>query len=209
MAEWEPSGHRKAQMSAADTTIIAAAIAVIGTLLSPILVQYMNNRSKSQEYDLARRQRAEEREAEAEHRRHQELRTEYTELNTQVRNVVRALSDYLHLIRANKCTEDSRDVLDGVRRDYLQCYADAQMRVTDTVLAAAIEVNSALSRLYGMALRLDGFTVPMRSPETLIEAGIQETIDSAFARLEQELRPLAWKLRNTMRHELGIGTAIL
>jgi hypothetical protein len=196
-------------MSAADTTIIAAAIAVLGTLLSPILVQYMNTRAKGQEYDLARRQRAEEHQAETELRKYEELRTEYTEVNAQVRNFVRALSDYLHLIRAHKCDEEAREVLDNARREYLECYSDAQMKISDSVLSAAIDTNSGLSRLYGMALRLDGFTVPAHSTEALVDVDTRETIDFAFRYLEQELRPLAWKLRNTMRKELGIGTATL
>jgi hypothetical protein len=196
-------------MNAADTTIIAAAIAVLGTLLSPILVQYMGTRAKGQEYDLARRQRAEERQAEAELRKYEELRAEYTEVNAQVRNFVRALSDYLHLIRAHNCSEEAQEVLDNTRREYLQCYSDAQMKVSDSVLAVAMDTNSGLSRLYGMALRLDGFTVPAVSGEALIDGGSKETIDLAFRYLEQELRPLAWKLRNTMRKELGIGTATL
>jgi hypothetical protein len=196
-------------MSGADTTIIAAAIAVLGTLLSPILVQYMNARAKGQEHDLAQKQRAEERQAEAELRAYEELRTEYTNLNAQVRNFVRALSDYLHLIRAHKASEEARDLLDNARREYLQCYSDAQMRVSDSVLEAAMDANRGFSRLYGMTLRLDGFTVPARSPEVLSDADTEETIDLAFRYLEQELGPFAWKLRNTMRHELGIGTAAL
>jgi hypothetical protein len=169
----------------------------------------MNSRTKGQEYDLARRQRAEERQAEAELRKYEELRSEYTEVNAQVRNFMRALSDYLHLIRAHKSSEEARELLDDARREYLQCYSDAQMKVSDSVLAAAIDTNGGLSRLYGMALRLDGFTVPARSVEALVDADTKETIDLAFRYLEQELRPLAWKLRNTMRNELGIGTAML
>lgn len=147
-------------MNTAVTTIIAAGIAVLGTLLSPVLVQYTTARAKAQEYELARQQRQEEREAEAQVNKYVELRRAYTELNTEMRSFVRALSNYMHLVSSNQCSPEARNALNQVREKYLDCFADAQMMVSDEVSAAAADANTGLGRLYGMTLRLDGFTVP-------------------------------------------------
>jgi hypothetical protein len=193
-----------------DPTIIAAAIAVAGTLSSPILVQYMNGRAKAQEYELQRQQRAEERQAETDERKHEQFRVEYTNLNAKVRNFVKALSDYLHLIRSRKITADARGPLEDSRKEFLECYAQAQMTLPDSVLVAAMEANRRLSRLYGIALRLDGFTTSAQSMEVAISSEHeQDTIDSAFSYLEETLRPATWHLRNVMRIDLGIGEAEL
>jgi hypothetical protein len=89
---------------------------VIGTLSSPILVQYMNSRSKAQEYELQREQRSEERQAEMDERKHEALRVEYTNLNAKVRDLVKALSDYLHLIGSRKITPEARAPLGGLAK---------------------------------------------------------------------------------------------
>jgi hypothetical protein len=193
-----------------DPTLIAAAIAVVGTLSSPILVQYMNSRSKAQEYELQRQQRSEERQFEMDERKQEELRVEYTNLNAKVRDFVKALSDYLHLIRSRKITPDARGPLEDSRKGFLECYAQAQMILPDSVLVAAIEANRHLSRLYGIALRLDGFTTSTQSIEVAISSEHeQDTINSAFDYLEETLRPATWHLRNVMRIDLGIGKAEL
>lgn len=193
-------------MNIAVTTIIAAGIAVLGTLLSPILVQYASARTKAQEYELMRRQRQEEREGKRQLRDFIELRSTYTELNTEMRGFQRALSNYLHLIRSGHCSKDARDALDNVRDKYLQRYADAQMIISDKVLGTAMYAHGGLTRLYGMALRLDGFTVPDFSSGTMADENQEETIEAAFAYLE-EVRSRVLKLRDIMRTELGISSA--
>ena len=84
-------------MNTATTAIIAAGIAVLGTLLSPIAVQYASTRTKMQEYELARRQRQRRRDAEKRSQDFNELRSTYTQLNTEMRGFHRALNTYLHL----------------------------------------------------------------------------------------------------------------
>lgn len=168
------------RVNTAATTIIAAGIAVLGTLLSPILVQYATARAKAQEYELAQRQRQEDREQETQTTKYNELRRAYTDLNTEMRAFLRALSNYIHLIRSRQCSEEARSVLNEVRDGYLQSYADAQMIVSDKVFVAAADANSGLARLYGMALRLDGFTVPPLSEEATSDGDEKETIDTAF-----------------------------
>jgi hypothetical protein len=198
-------------MNTATTAIIAAGIAVLGTLLSPIAVQYASARTKAQEYELARRQRQEERDAERRSQDFNELRSTYTQLNTEMRGFHRALNTYLHLIRSDNCNEAARDALNSVRHNHLQCYADTQMIVPDKVLSAASYANLGLGQLYGLALRLDGFTVPDLSSGAMAddseeEEGGEETIESAFA-YSEEVGQRIYRLRNIMRTELGISSA--
>ena len=124
-------------MSTTITTLIAAGIAVLGTLLSPVLVQRTTAKAKAQEYELARQQRQEKRAAETQRDKYLDLRAAYTELNAEMRAFVRALSDYLHLIDRGQCSEAARSALNEAREKYLQCYSDSQMKVSDEVLSAA------------------------------------------------------------------------
>jgi hypothetical protein len=193
-------------MTSTITTIIAAGIAVLGTLLSPLLVTYANTRAKAQEYELARLQRLEEREAEKRSKDFIELRSTYQELNSEMRRCLRALSNYLHLIRSDRCGDQARDALDAVRHEYLQHYADAQMIIPEEVFAAAIFANNGLSRLYGMVRRLDGLTILDLNSRTTIDNERVETIDSVSSYLE-EVRSRIWNLRRVMRTDLGINSS--
>ena len=199
-------------MNNATAVIIAAGIAVLGTLLSPIAVQYASARAKKQEDESARRQRQEERDAERRLQDFNELRSTYTQLNTEMRGFHSALNNYLHLIRSDNCNEVARDALNSVRHNHLQFYAVTQMIVPDKVLSAASYANLGLGQLYGLALRLDGFTVPDLSSSAMADdsegegGGGEETIESAFA-CSEKVRQRIYRLRNIMRTELGISSA--
>jgi hypothetical protein len=191
-------------MNAAITTVIAAGVAVIGTLLAPILAQRASAHTKAQEYEFEQRRRQEDRETERRLLEFTELRSTYTELNTEMRDFLRALNNYLHLIRAGHCSDEDRATLEEVRYKYHQHYSDAQMIVSDNVLHAAGRVNGELMQLYGIARRLDNFPSADLSPDAA-EAG-QETIESAFERLEQVRRGIG-QVRDMMRRELGVSSA--
>jgi hypothetical protein len=115
----------KVIMNAAITTVIAAGIAVIGTLLAPILAQRASARTKAQEYEFELKRHEEDLEAERRLREFTELRSTYTGLNTQMRNFLRALNNYLHLIRSGQCNDEARSSLEVVRHEYHQHYSDA------------------------------------------------------------------------------------
>jgi hypothetical protein len=87
-----------------------------------------------------------------------------------MRGSLRALSNYLHLMRSRQCSQAALDDLNKVPEEYLDCYAEAQMIISDEVFAAAADANSGLGRICGMALRLDGFTVPVLSSEPVSDA---------------------------------------
>jgi hypothetical protein len=194
-------------MSATVATIVTAGIAVLGTLLSPVLVQFITARTKAQEFELSRRQRQEEREVEARLDKYANLRASYTELNAEMRKFLRALSNYLHLISRRQCDATARAALDEARETYLRCYSDAQMRVSDEVLEAAARANEGLGRLYGTALRIDGLSISILRPGGAPNPTETDTLESAFSYLE-EVRPMTWNMRNIMRAELGINNPL-
>jgi hypothetical protein len=187
-------------MNAGITTVVAAAVAVLGTLISPVLTQRVSARTKLQEYELAQRQRQEEREIERQRLDFVERRSSYTTLNTEMRKFRRELINYLHLIRRGRSSEEALAALDGVRHSYLQCYADAQMIVPDRVLKAAGQANAALAEAYGMVRRLDGSV----SAEVAAGPPVDEAaVNSALAYLEH-VRQRITDTRDVMRAELGV-----
>jgi hypothetical protein len=190
-------------LNIAVTTVIAAGIAVLGTLLSPILAQRASARTKAQEYEHEQNHLREEREIERRDRNLAELRAVYTELNTWMRKFQRALNNYLHLIRAGLCNDENRIALDEVRHEYHQRYSDAQMTVSDGVLHAAGSANGALMKLYGIGRHLDAFQTADLSVDAT--EGGEETIESAFEYLQETRRRIAYA-RDLMRKELGVAS---
>jgi hypothetical protein len=159
--------------------------------LAPILAQRSSARTKAQENEFEHKLQQEEREA------------PYTNLNTEMRNFHRALNNYLHLIRSGESNDGAQASLEEVRRRYHQNYSDAQMIVSDDVLATAARANAGLMRLYGIARRLDNYSVADLSAD-VTEAG-KETTESAFVFLEEVRRTIA-QTRDMMRKELGVST---
>jgi hypothetical protein len=194
----------KVIMNAAITTVIAAGIAVIGTLLAPILAQRASARTKAQEYEFELKRHQEDLEVERRLREFTELRSTYTDLNTQMRNFLRALNNYLHLIRSGQCNDEARSSLEVVRHEYHQHYSDAQMIVSDSILSAAGHANGTLMRLYGAARRLDDF--PVADLSTDVTEDQKETIESAFVLLGKARNRIA-HVRDIMRKELGVTQA--
>ncbi len=185
-------------MNAGITTVVAAAVAVLGTLISPNLAQRVSARTKLQEYELAQQQRQEEREIERQRLDFVERRATYTKLNTEMRKFRRELINYLHLIREGRTTDEALAALDDVRHSYLESYNDAQMIIPDRVLKAAGAANSGLADAYGMVRRLDR----SRSSNAASEAPIEE-VDSAIAYLER-VRQRITSARDVMRAQLGV-----
>lgn len=192
-------------MGSGITTVVAAALAVLGTLLgtlmSPVLTQRNNARSKQQEFDLQQRQRQEEREWNRQQQDFADLRDTYTELNREMRKFWRALNTYVELIRQGNGTNEALAVLEDARHSYGENYSNAQMTVSDEVLAAAQRINRGLLDVYGTLRRLDGSQAAAMTAESPSRA--RETVDSAFAYLKNVLQEQLTDIRHTMRTEIG------
>lgn len=191
-------------MDSGITTVLAAAIAVLGTLSSSILTQRISAHSKLKENELTQLEREKEYQREKKQRDFIERRVAYAMLNTEMRKFRRELNNYLNLIRAGTATDDALAVLDNTRRSYAENYADAQMIVPDEVFVAARQANRGLLDVYGMSRRLDGSMPAMIKEESL--AHDEVTVDSAFASLEQALQHIGF-VRELMRSDLGITSA--
>jgi hypothetical protein len=163
---------------------VVAVVGVVGTLLSALLTQRAAERSRRREQERVERAQALARERE-------ERRGCYVALNTASRQYLAALTDQLHaLVR----TEDPRAVrqrLTEARDLHRDVYAEAQMRLPESVLALAGEVAQGLGTLYGTLRRLDD-GVPR--PGDSLDAA-QGEIDPLWERLRE--------LRRGMRADLG------
>jgi hypothetical protein len=191
-------------MDSGVITVVAAGVAVLGTLLSSVLTQLIGARNNRQAGEQARQDRQEEREIQEKRRDFIERRTTYTQLNTEMRKYRRELSNYLHLIRADGATDEALAVLQNVRRSYSEHYADAQMIVSDNVFGAARRVNRGLLDVYGMARRLDGSELASITEEA--RAGSGETVESALAYLDHVLQDMN-RFRGIIRADLGVTSA--
>ncbi|MFJ2645473.1 hypothetical protein ACIO1C_01840 [Streptomyces sp. NPDC087420] len=166
------------------TTLVAAAVGVVGTLLSALLTQRAADRGRQREADRDARLR--------ERRSHDNARRAvYVTLNTAARQYLAALTDHLHALRRAADTEEAHRRLVEARDLHREVHAEVQLLVPDALLEAAGEVSHALNGLYGMVRRLDG-GVP-RPGDSLDSA--QAAIDELWTRLRE--------LRARMRAELG------
>ncbi|MEV6261944.1 hypothetical protein AB0M42_14500 [Streptomyces sp. NPDC051784] len=131
-------------MSAAIAAMITAVFGVLGTLFAPVITGR-----------TARRQRSVELRAE-EHRRFlDERRASYIAMNRATGHFHTLLKDALHRIRDGVCTDEDRTALEEARRDYRDRYAEAQMIVPGTVLAASRELNVVLAGTDAALKRID------------------------------------------------------
>ncbi|MFJ5776056.1 hypothetical protein [Streptomyces sp. NPDC093094] len=168
-------------MTAAVTAMITAVVGVLGTLFAPVLGQRLTARG-----------RAEEAERDARERRLTERREAYIAMNRSARQFHTLLKDALHRVRDGVYTEQDRDHLEEVRREYRDRYAEAQMIVPERILAASRAVNRVLAGSDTAVKRLDrGLAREGEDPE------------SALAALK-DAEPLLSAMRRLMREDLGV-----
>ncbi|MFE6891249.1 hypothetical protein [Streptomyces sp. NPDC057694] len=163
-----------------------AVVGVLGTLLSALLTQRAADRSRRREQERAERARARAREAE-------ERRAGYVALNTASRQYLAALTDQVHTLLRAEDAPAVRQRLTEARDVHRDVYAEAQMRLPDTVLDLAGEITHALGTVYGRLRRLDD-----GDPRPGDSLGVaQAEIDALWERLRV--------LRRGMRSDLGVA----
>ncbi|WP_149261567.1 hypothetical protein [Actinomadura sp. K4S16] len=177
------------------TTLLAAVIAVIGTVVGSIYAQRTALRSRQQEFNLAKIQRQEEYELAQRRADLEQRRACYVALNIAIRRYGAAINSFLFALRKGDGGEGVRAELEESRRLYIERHAEAQMTVPGHVLEAAGVVRWCLGRWYAMAKRLESGDVRD-----------DDSFDAAFDRGEQ-----FWgyngRLRSVMRSDLGIADA--
>lgn len=177
------------------TTLLAAVIAVIGTVTGSIYSQRTALRSSRQAFDLARIQRQEEYELAQRKADLEQRRACYVALNIAIRRYRAAINDLLFALRKGDVSEGVRVELEESRRQYIERHAEAQMTVPGHVLEAAGAVRGHLGNWYSLAKRLE-------SSDT--QDG--DSLDAAFAYGER-FWGINERLRAVMRADLGIADA--
>ncbi|KAB8163456.1 hypothetical protein FH609_022010 [Streptomyces sp. 3MP-14] len=200
-------------MGGSMTGLAVAVVGVLGTLLSGLLVQRGALRAKRVELEHAERERAERERAEerAERERAAERearRASYVALNQRSRMYSRALVDWRNALHA--AHQDGRDGAGGdgdgangdgagevnelrraaerARDELNVAYAEAQLAISDEVLAAAGRLVHLLFRVH----RVLADEEPCREGETL---------ELLFRRSSERI----YEVRQVMRRDLGIS----
>ncbi|GGU96049.1 hypothetical protein GCM10010182_10750 [Actinomadura cremea] len=177
------------------TTLLAAVIAVIGTVVGSIYAQRTALRSRQQDFDLAKIQRQEEYELTQRRAELEQRRACYVALNIAIRRYRAAINDLLFALRAGDVDDGVRAELEESRRLYIERHAEAQMTVPGHVLEVAGAVRGHLGGWFSMAKRLESG-----------DTRDGDSLDTAFGYGER-----FWSrnehLRSVMRSDLGIADA--
>ncbi|SEO35123.1 hypothetical protein [Actinacidiphila rubida] len=169
-------------MSAVVAAMVAAVAGVLGTLLAPLISHRVTVRQRTFDHDADERLR-----------RHQEKRAAYIALNRASRQLHTLLKDALHRLRDGVFTDQERTQVEEARLDYRDRYAEAQLTVPETVLAASREVNAILAGVDAVVKRIDRGG-----------AGPSETPDQALLDLKAA-EPRLSAMSHLMRRDLGVA----
>lgn len=164
---------------------LIAIVGVAGTLGGALLTQRGADRTKQRELELSR--------AIQEAREDRELRRRsYTDLHRDARQFATALSRHLYVMRDRAVADEDVRALEEAKDAQRNGWSEAIMIAPGEVLAAAQEVNGALTRVYGQVKRQEqGNPRPGETLQTAAEA-------------QQALWPLIHAMGDAMRHDLGV-----
>ncbi|MEU6868051.1 hypothetical protein ABZ924_33270 [Streptomyces sp. NPDC046876] len=165
-------------MDAALPTLLVGIAGVGGTVASGYLAQQAAQRTLRWEH---------------ERQQHENLRDCYIAVNSRARSCRYALADYVQGMATNTLTDETRQRAATAMDAHRAQYDEAQMVVSDSVLAEARNVNEMIGRLYGVLRRID-CGAPL--------AG--DSIEWA-KRLLKDLWPLLTSIREAMRLDLGVS----
>ncbi|AOR34360.1 hypothetical protein BFF78_27875 [Streptomyces fodineus] len=127
-------------MDAALATLLVGIAGVGGTVTSGYLAQRAAQRALRLEH---------------ERQRHENLRDCYIAINSRARSCRYALADYVQAMATNTLTDEIRQRAATAINAHHTQYDEAQMVVTDSVLAEARSVNDKIGVLYGVLRRID------------------------------------------------------
>ncbi|WP_369141780.1 hypothetical protein [Streptomyces sp. R44] len=140
-------------------------------------------------------QRAAHRSLRWEHERqqHRNLRDCYIAINSRARSCRYALADYVQAMATNTLTDEIRERANSAVNVHRAQYDEAQMVVSDSVLAHARRVSDKISVLYAVLRRID--CGDLREGDTIEEA----------KRLSKDLWTPLQAMREAMRLDLGVS----
>ncbi|SED99877.1 hypothetical protein SAMN05428954_1543 [Streptomyces sp. 2112.3] len=180
-------------MNSSISEIVVAVMGIGGTLSSALLTQRSANRLRLRELEDASRQRIEDREHATRESRIEARRVCYASLNAAALDYLTVLSNFSYALEAGNVTDEIRSEIDQARRDHRARHADAQMTLSNAVMAAADKMSKTAGQVYGVLKRLDsGNAYP------------EESIEAARASI-REFWDHLWVMRREMREDVGIG----
>jgi hypothetical protein len=127
-------------MDAALATLLVGVAGVGGTVTSGYLAQRAAQRALRWEH---------------ERQQHQNLRDCYIAINSRARSSRYALADYVQAMATDTLTDEIRQRAATTMDAHRAQYDEAQMVVSNRVLAEARRVNDRIGVLYGMLRRID------------------------------------------------------
>ncbi|MFF9085439.1 hypothetical protein ACF1BE_03255 [Streptomyces sp. NPDC014991] len=165
-------------MDAALATLLVGIAGVGGTVTSGYLAQRAAQRSLGLEH---------------ERQHHENIRDCYIAINSRARSCRYALAEYVQAMATNTLTDEIRQNAATAMHAHRAQYDEAQMVVSDSVLATARSVNYKINVLYGMLRRID--CGDLREGDTIQQA----------KRLLKELWTPLQAMREAMRLDLGVS----
>lgn len=175
--------------------LLIAVVAVLGTLLAPVVAGRLGEKSKQKEFERARSERLEQVERDEAERSRLERRQCYITLNTAARTYHRALRTWAYAMDQPVEAPAEHAELMPARQAFQAIYSEAQMVATASVFHAAQKVAGELANVYRTLKRME---------EGIHDAATEST-ESARADLDAVWDHL-WHLRVAMRSDLGLPT---
>ncbi|SED62261.1 hypothetical protein SAMN05216483_4189 [Streptomyces sp. 2131.1] len=174
------------------TALAVAVVGVAGTLASGVLAHRGALKAKTEELDRAERQRRDEQLAAERREALAARRASYAVFNQRLRQFHSVLSQDYFALAAGEAAPDRAREREEPRCVLRDVYAEAQMVISDDVLAAAGGVVHQLHRIHALLGRHErGDTA-------------DESLDDIRERLERASEGL-YEVRQTMRRDLGVS----
>jgi hypothetical protein len=170
------------------TALAVAIVGMAGTLVAPLVTQWLVMRARQQELRAGRERRAEERQRDG----WRERRDAYVALNAAFRAFRRAMRNH-----ALDATDQTRAELEQARQAFDLRHAEGQLVTSDPVMDAARSASILLSDAYDRLRRLDGAT-----------PGSEEARAALLAELDGHVHDEVRDLRMAMRAELGTSGSL-
>nr|WP_202513740.1 hypothetical protein [Streptomyces sp. SID8373] len=174
------------------TALVVAVVGVAGTLASGVMAHRGALRAKTVELDRAERQRRDEQLAAERREALAARRASYAVFNQRLRQFHSALSKDYFALAAGEADPGRAREREEPRRVLRDVYAEAQMVISDDVLAAASGVVHQLHRIHALL-----------GPHERGEDA-DESLDGIRERLERASEGL-YEVRQTMRRDLGVS----
>ncbi len=181
-------------MSSAIISLVVAVVGVCGTLASAIFTQLLSQRAKLEELKHTDLRSLAEREAVEKQRKVDQLRSSYVQLNANDRNYRDAMLALAYALKAGSLAEVEAAEVATARRKQRDTRAEAQMVVSEDVLAEEGPVNAQLTVAYRRLKHIQ-----QEDDASAREQLLHETIE-----LLDEIISMLSRVRVIMRMELGV-----